>query len=34
MDDIVAGDASKVPELSRLGADLRETSEAFTAVCG
>lgn len=34
MDDIVAGDASKVPELSRLGAELRETSKAFTEVCG
>ena len=34
MDDIVAGDASKVPELSRLGAELRETSEAFKEVCG
>jgi hypothetical protein len=34
MDDIVQGDTSKVPELSRLGAELRETSEAFKEVCG
>lgn len=34
MDDIVQGDASKVPELSRLGTELRETSEAFQEVCG
>ncbi|HEX7223240.1 MAG TPA: hypothetical protein VF231_08305 [Candidatus Limnocylindrales bacterium] len=34
MDEIVQGDASKVPELSRLGTELRETSEAFQEVCG
>jgi hypothetical protein len=34
MDDIVQGDDSKVPELSRLGVELRETSEAFKEVCG
>jgi hypothetical protein len=34
MDDIVQGDASRLPELSRLGEELRATSEKFREVCG
>lgn len=34
MDDIVQGDASQLPELSRLGEELRATSEDFREVCG
>ena len=33
MGDMATGDASEVDELSRLGAEFRETSEAFQEVC-
>ena len=33
MNAVIRGDASKAGELSRLGTELRATSEAFQEVC-